>query len=85
MSYFCLVLKALVYGYSIRNSVGMSNIRKIIGVCPQVNLSPPFFITFVSKYQQQRSIILLHRFGSIAIILQAVTVNYLEKTIEHPS
>ncbi|KAI6675688.1 hypothetical protein NL676_003594 [Syzygium grande] len=24
---------ALVYGYSIRNSIGMSNIRKIIGVC----------------------------------------------------
>ncbi|XP_030473887.1 ABC transporter A family member 2-like [Syzygium oleosum] len=26
---------ALVYGYSIRNSIGMSNIRKIIGVCSQ--------------------------------------------------
>ncbi|XP_030521657.1 ABC transporter A family member 2-like isoform X1 [Rhodamnia argentea] len=29
---------ALVYGYSIRNSVGMSNIRKIIGVCPQFDI-----------------------------------------------
>ncbi|TXG50443.1 hypothetical protein EZV62_022967 [Acer yangbiense] len=27
---------ALIYGYSSRSSVGMSNIRKIIGVCPQV-------------------------------------------------
>lgn len=29
-------LTALIYGHSVRNSVGMSNIRKIIGVCPQV-------------------------------------------------
>ncbi|KAK4798927.1 hypothetical protein SAY86_024292 [Trapa natans] len=29
---------ALIYGYSIRNSVGMSNIRKIIGVCPQFDI-----------------------------------------------
>ncbi|KAH7847609.1 hypothetical protein Vadar_028082 [Vaccinium darrowii] len=28
-------LTALIYGHSIRNSVGMSNIRKLIGVCPQ--------------------------------------------------
>lgn len=30
------LLTALIYGYSIRSSVGMSNIRRIIGVCPQV-------------------------------------------------
>ncbi|KAI4374544.1 hypothetical protein MLD38_012526 [Melastoma candidum] len=29
---------ALIYGYSIRSSVGMSNIRKIIGVCPQFDI-----------------------------------------------
>ncbi|KAJ0985553.1 hypothetical protein J5N97_003909 [Dioscorea zingiberensis] len=29
---------ALIYGYSIRSSVGMSNIRKIIGVCPQFDV-----------------------------------------------
>ncbi|CAH8350693.1 unnamed protein product [Eruca vesicaria subsp. sativa] len=28
---------ALVYGNSVRSSVGMSNIRKMIGVCPQVS------------------------------------------------
>ncbi|KAL6583951.1 ATP-binding cassette sub- A member 2 [Orobanche minor] len=29
---------ALVYGYSIRNSTGMSNIRRMIGVCPQFDI-----------------------------------------------
>ncbi|GMH31524.1 hypothetical protein Nepgr_033367 [Nepenthes gracilis] len=29
---------ALIYGNSIRSSVGMSNIRKIIGVCPQFDI-----------------------------------------------
>ncbi|XP_052174572.1 ABC transporter A family member 2 isoform X2 [Diospyros lotus] len=29
---------ALVYGYSIRSSVGMSNIRRTIGVCPQFDI-----------------------------------------------
>ncbi|XP_019082065.1 ABC transporter A family member 2 isoform X4 [Vitis vinifera] len=29
---------ALIYGYSIRSSVGMSNIRRIIGVCPQFDI-----------------------------------------------
>ncbi|ESW10199.1 hypothetical protein PHAVU_009G189400 [Phaseolus vulgaris] len=29
---------ALVYGHSIRNSIGMSNIRKLIGVCPQFDI-----------------------------------------------
>ncbi|XP_042506443.1 ABC transporter A family member 2-like [Macadamia integrifolia] len=29
---------ALIYGYSIRSAVGMSNIRKIIGVCPQFDI-----------------------------------------------
>nr|DAD31187.1 TPA_asm: hypothetical protein HUJ06_010038 [Nelumbo nucifera] len=29
---------ALVYGYSIRSSIGMSNIRRIIGVCPQFDI-----------------------------------------------
>ncbi|XVE56978.1 hypothetical protein DITRI_Ditri04bG0054800 [Diplodiscus trichospermus] len=29
---------ALIYGYSIRSSVGMSKIRKIIGVCPQFDI-----------------------------------------------
>lgn len=29
---------ALIYGYSIRNSVGMSNIRRLIGVCPQFDI-----------------------------------------------
>lgn len=32
-----LYLIALIYGYSIRSSVGMSNIRRLIGVCPQVS------------------------------------------------
>ncbi|XP_058110820.1 ABC transporter A family member 2-like [Magnolia sinica] len=29
---------ALIYGYSIRSAVGMSNIRKMIGVCPQFDI-----------------------------------------------
>lgn len=29
---------ALIYGYSIRSSTGMSNIRKMIGVCPQFDI-----------------------------------------------
>ncbi|KAL5544418.1 hypothetical protein UlMin_008202 [Ulmus minor] len=29
---------ALIYGYSIRSSTGMSNIRKLIGVCPQFDI-----------------------------------------------
>ncbi|KAG9459221.1 hypothetical protein H6P81_003729 [Aristolochia fimbriata] len=29
---------ALIYGYSIRSSVGMSNIRRMIGVCPQFDI-----------------------------------------------
>ncbi|KAL2340805.1 hypothetical protein Fmac_008745 [Flemingia macrophylla] len=29
---------ALVYGHSIRSSIGMSNIRKLIGVCPQFDI-----------------------------------------------
>ncbi|XP_021286924.1 ABC transporter A family member 2 [Herrania umbratica] len=29
---------AMIYGYSIRSSVGMSNIRQIIGVCPQFDI-----------------------------------------------
>ncbi|KAK1298423.1 ABC transporter A family member 2 [Acorus calamus] len=29
---------ALMYGYSIRSSVGMSNIRRMIGVCPQFDI-----------------------------------------------
>ncbi|XP_012080230.1 ABC transporter A family member 2 isoform X2 [Jatropha curcas] len=29
---------ALIYGYSIRSAVGMSNIRSIIGVCPQFDI-----------------------------------------------
>lgn len=29
---------ALIYGYSVRSSVGMTNIRKIIGVCPQFDI-----------------------------------------------
>ncbi|CAA6672740.1 unnamed protein product [Spirodela intermedia] len=29
---------ALIYGYSIRSSVGMANIRKMIGVCPQFDI-----------------------------------------------
>lgn len=29
---------ALIYGHSIRSSIGLANIRKIIGVCPQVDL-----------------------------------------------
>lgn len=40
-----LYLIALIYGYSIRSSVGMSNIRRLIGVCPQVS-----FDDFSHKY-----------------------------------
>lgn len=29
---------ALIYGYSVRSSVGMSNIRRLIGVCPQFDI-----------------------------------------------
>ncbi|KAF8390226.1 hypothetical protein HHK36_024751 [Tetracentron sinense] len=29
---------ALIYGYSVRSSVGMSNIRRMIGVCPQFDI-----------------------------------------------
>ncbi|KAL6970758.1 ATP-binding cassette sub- A member 2 [Sarracenia purpurea var. burkii] len=29
---------ALIYGHSVRSSIGMSNIRKIIGVCPQFDI-----------------------------------------------
>ncbi|KAH7859151.1 hypothetical protein Vadar_032243 [Vaccinium darrowii] len=29
---------ALIYGYSVRSSIGMSNIRRIIGVCPQFDI-----------------------------------------------
>ncbi|KAL7192125.1 hypothetical protein ACSBR2_024047 [Camellia fascicularis] len=29
---------ALIYGHSVRSSVGMSNVRKIIGVCPQFDI-----------------------------------------------
>ncbi|KAF6159975.1 hypothetical protein GIB67_033059 [Kingdonia uniflora] len=29
---------AMIYGYSVRSSVGMSNIRRMIGVCPQFDI-----------------------------------------------
>ncbi|XP_056862383.1 ABC transporter A family member 2-like [Raphanus sativus] len=35
---------ALIYGNSVRSSVGMSNIRKMIGVCPQVR----YFLVAIS-------------------------------------
>ncbi|CAA3030737.1 ABC transporter A family member 2-like [Olea europaea subsp. europaea] len=31
-------LEALIYGYSVRSSTGMSNIRRMIGVCPQFDI-----------------------------------------------
>lgn len=46
---------ALIYGNSIRSSVGMSNIRRIIGVCPQ------FDILWDALSGQEH----LHLFGSI--------------------
>ena len=42
---------ALIYGNSIRNSVGMSNIQKMIGVCPQVTLWFYLF-SFIEAYCQ---------------------------------
>ncbi|KAI3943513.1 hypothetical protein MKW92_035273 [Papaver armeniacum] len=32
---------ALIYGYSVRSSIGMTNIRRIIGVCPQFDILWP--------------------------------------------
>ena len=32
-------LTALIYGHSVRSTAGMSNIRRMIGVCPQVGVS----------------------------------------------
>ncbi|CAN6990134.1 unnamed protein product [Brassica rapa subsp. trilocularis] len=46
---------ALIYGDSVRSSVGMSNIRKMIGVCPQ------FYILWDALSSEEH----LHLFDSI--------------------
>ncbi|XP_042947784.1 ABC transporter A family member 2-like isoform X1 [Carya illinoinensis] len=51
---------ALIYGDSVRSSVGMSNIRRIIGVCPQVTPTR-FDILWDSLSGQEH----LHLFASI--------------------
>ena len=45
------LLIATIYGHSVRNSVGMSNIRKLIGVCPQV--IAPLFLKFLCQQHAQ--------------------------------
>lgn len=38
MFFFSFFLQALIYGFSVRSSTGISNIRRMIGVCPQVSV-----------------------------------------------
>ncbi|KAK0586759.1 hypothetical protein LWI29_011786 [Acer saccharum] len=63
---------ALIYGYSSRSSVGMSNIRKIIGVCPQ------FDILWDALSGEQH----LHLFASIKGLPPSSIKSVAEKSLE---
>ncbi|GMQ10522.1 hypothetical protein CsSME_00053488 [Camellia sinensis var. sinensis] len=57
---------ALIYGHSVRSSVGMTNIRKIIGVCPQYSKrkkGQPFDILWDTLTGEEH--LHLHLFASI--------------------
>lgn len=61
-----VLLTALIYGNSIRSPVGMSNIRRLIGVCPQVS-----FYHAVSVQVSISVILLVHNtYTNIEILLQ---------------
>lgn len=63
---------ALIYGFSVRNSVGMANIRKIIGVCPQ------FDILWEALSGREH----LHLFASIKGLPPASIKSVAEKSLE---
>ncbi|XP_059643934.1 ABC transporter A family member 2-like [Cornus florida] len=62
---------ALVYGHSIRSSVGVSSIRKIIGVCPQ------FDILWDALSGQEH----LHLFASIKGLPPASIISVVQKSL----
>lgn len=62
---------ALIYGYSIRSSVGMSNIRRLIGVCPQ------FDILWDALSAQEH----LHLFASIKGLHPSTIKSVTEKSL----
>ncbi|XP_031505426.1 ABC transporter A family member 2-like [Nymphaea colorata] len=62
---------ALIYGYSVRSSVGMSYIRKMIGVCPQ------FDILWDSLSGKEH----LHLFASIKGLAPASIASVAEKSL----
>jgi hypothetical protein len=70
-----VLLTAIIYGNSIRSAVGMSNIRRIIGVCPQVTSTCvcsqmliatcfQLYITLFSISMTQKSCVLILNFAS---------------------
>ncbi|XP_010256707.1 PREDICTED: ABC transporter A family member 2-like isoform X2 [Nelumbo nucifera] len=63
---------ALIYGYSIRSSIGMSSIRRIIGVCPQ------FDILWDALTGQEH----LHLFASIKGLPPASIKSVTKKSLE---
>ncbi|KAJ6794728.1 putative ABC transporter A family member 2 [Iris pallida] len=62
---------ALIYGYSVGSSVGMSNIRRIIGVCPQ------FDILWDALSAQQH----LHLFASVKGLPPSTIKSVAEKSL----
>ncbi|CAH2043969.1 unnamed protein product [Thlaspi arvense] len=64
---------ALIYGDSVRSSVGMSNIRKMIGVCPQ------FDILWDALSSEEH----LHLFASIKGLPPALIKSTAEKLLEN--
>ena len=93
-SNFCecpLLITALIYGHSIRSSIDMLKIRKLMGVCPQVNffsysrlriiwLSPIF--GHLRMFGDFRLTDHLYFFTLISILsLLLFGMNYLEKSI----
>ncbi|XP_022843392.1 ABC transporter A family member 2-like [Olea europaea var. sylvestris] len=69
--YHALKYATLIYGYSIRSSTGMSNIRRMIGVCPQ------FDILWDALSGQEH----LHLFASIKGLTPASIVSVVQKLI----
>ncbi|CAL9062721.1 unnamed protein product [Musa banksii] len=63
---------ALIHGYSVRSSVGMSNIRRMIGVCPQ------FDILWDELSAQEH----LHLFASIKGLPPSTIKSVAEKSLE---
>ncbi|CAL9114056.1 unnamed protein product [Musa textilis] len=62
---------ALIYGYSVRSSVGMSNIRRMIGVCPQFDI----------LWDELSALEHLHLFASIKGLPPSTIKSVVEKSL----